>query len=60
MLPTNKKSQALPILTAHNIGSITREVKDKKKGVELVSKFHAIGLIDDFIHSKESNSCKLS
>jgi hypothetical protein len=49
------------MISAHNVGSITRVCKDEKKGkVDFVSKFNAIGLVDDFIRNKDSNSCKIS
>jgi hypothetical protein len=49
------------MISANNVGSITRTVTDKKKGnVEFVKKFSAIGIVDDFQNNKESNNCKMS
>lgn len=63
-LPPSKRAKALaalPVINAHNVGAISRVCKDEKKGtVEFVSKYHPIGLIDDFMRNKESNSCKVS
>ena len=59
-LPKNKQNQALPNITTNNVGSITRVVKDKKGQPELVSKFNAIGIIEDYVNDRESHGCKLS
>jgi hypothetical protein len=60
-LPPNKQSQALPTISANNIGSITRVHNDPKKGPQFLSKFNAIGLIDDSTNnSRESHFCKIS
>ncbi|TNV83407.1 hypothetical protein FGO68_gene17165 [Halteria grandinella] len=60
-LPPNKQSQALPTISASNIGSITRVHNDPKKGPQFLSKFNAIGLIDDASNnSRESHFCKVS
>jgi hypothetical protein len=60
-LPPNKQNQALPLITANNVGSISRVIKDPKKGtVEFMTKFNAIGLIDDFTNNRDSHACKLS
>lgn len=39
-LPPNKQSMALPVLTANNVGSISRVNTDPKKGtIDFVTKF---------------------
>ena len=48
-LPPNKKNQALPLISANNVGFITRTHTDAKKGnIDFVKKFNPIGLIEDF------------
>jgi len=60
-LPPSKQKNALPMISANNVGSITRTVTDKKKGnVDFVKKFTSIGLVDDFQNNKESHNCKMS
>jgi hypothetical protein len=40
-LPPSKQSQALPVISTNNVGSITRVNKDPKKGtVDFVTKFN--------------------
>ncbi len=49
------------MISANNVGSITRTATDKKKGnVDFVKKFTPIGIVDDFQNNKESHNCKLS
>jgi hypothetical protein len=48
------------MINANNIGSISRIEKNKKGQAEVIRKFGPIGMIDDFLNNKESNSCKVS
>ena len=59
-LPPSKAKNALPMISANNIGSISRVEKNKKGQAEIVKKFGPIGMIDDFLNNKDSNSCKVS
>lgn len=59
-LPPSKQKNALPLINANNIGSISRVEKNKKGLAEIVKKFGPIGMIDDFLDNKESNGCKIS
>ncbi len=59
-MPPSKQKNALPMINANNIGSISRVEKNKKGQAEVVRKFGAIGMIDDFMDNKESNGCKVS
>jgi len=60
ILPPSKQKNALPLINANNIGSISRVEKNKKGMAEIVKKFGPIGMIDDFLDNKESNGCKIS